>query len=113
MSIDARQAMSITYSLHAGMALAHSRKVIHRDLEPDMILLGKTDLFWKAVIADFGNFSIMRQKLAASGACAAASDAHSVARWAGSGRALSRNVCTHCYGHSVDVWSLGGCSGRD
>ena len=111
--------MIITYNLCAGIAFVHSRKVIHRDLKPDNILLSKTDSFWKAVIADFGNSAIVQQNQAASGACAAASGANSLARWTGSGRALSRNVCTlwyaapemlvpgEGYGYPVDVWSLG------
>ena len=112
--------MNITYNLCAGIAFVHSRMVIHRDLKPANILLGKRDEFWYAVIADFGNSAIVQQIHAASGACAAAGGgANSVARWAGCGSALSRNVCTlwyaapemlvpgEGYGYPVDVWSLG------
>ena len=99
--------------------------VIHRDLKPDNILLGKTDKFWNAVIADFGNSAIVQQTQAAGGACAVARQPvalalqPSVARWTGSGRALSRNVCTlwyaapemlvpgKGYSYPVDVWSKG------
>ena len=65
--------MKVTYDLCAGIAFVCSRVVILRDLKPDNILLGKTDKFWNAVIADFGNNAIVQQTQAASAACAAVS----------------------------------------
>ena len=116
--------MNITYSLCAGMAFVHSRRVIHRDLKPANILLAKkkSDELWCAAIADFGNSAIVQQIQASdAAACAAARICRlqpARAKWAG-GSALTRNVCTLRYaapemlvpgeGYSdpVDVWSLG------
>ena len=122
--IHVRQAMNITYSLCAGMAFVHSRRVIHRDLKPTNILLAKKkrDEFWCAAIADFGNSAIVQQVQASDAAgCAAARVCRlqpARAKWAG-GSALTRNVCTlwyaapemlvpgEGYSYPVDVWSLG------
>ena len=114
--IDVRQAMRFAFNLSASLAYLHSSNVIHRDVKPANILLRACSRQadpWEAVVADFGNSAILhRYEVAEGGGC-------SVARWAVTGQALTRRVCTlwyaapemllprGSYGFPADIWSLG------
>ena len=114
--IDVRQAMRFAFNLSTSLAYLHSCHVIHRDVKPANILLRACSRQadpWEAVVADFGNSAILHHdEVAEGGGC-------SVARWAVTGQALTRRVCTlwyaapemllprGSYGFPADIWSLG------
>ena len=115
--------MGYTLNLSASLAFLHSNRVIHRDLKPANILLRLIHQLssqpaaagdqWQSVIADFGNSAIVQHQKVAEGGVSCA------AKWAATGRALSRRVCTlwyaapemllphetYCFG--ADVFSMG------
>ena len=99
--VDVRVAMGYTLNLSASLAFLHSNRVIHRDLKPANILLRLIHQLssqpaaagdqWQSVIADFGNSAIVQHQKVAEGGVSCA------AKWAATGRALSRRVCTLWY----------------
>ena len=61
-----KEALSIALQLCEGLAMAHSKKVLHRDLKPNNIMITGPAETPQAIIMDFGLSTQPRRKLAVS-----------------------------------------------
>ena len=51
---DVRLALEITRAIAEGLGAAHSKGMVHRDVKPDNVLMGRDGAAWVPKIADFG-----------------------------------------------------------
>lgn len=92
--VPVEQALSITRDVCAALAFAHSRRVVHRDMKPENLLLTEPDWPFRAKLCDFGLSTRFRP-------------GDRISSYFGSPAYMAPEQFGQSYDHRVDVYAAG------